>query len=233
MAEDSAAGARTFPAPKVFFNLSVKALLFALPLFLFRESVHWLSGWVYWGMYAAWSFINALLLYRQDPALLLNRLMQAPEVKEPADKLFSLASPVLFFIALGVCAQRPCWPGGAAWFTLRLAAFAVIGLAYWLSSLALLSNSFALKAVLLQPGQTPVSAGPYAVVRHPLYAALAAFYLCTPAALGSTAGFIPAAAAALLVVARTVFEDRFLHKGLPGYADYSARVRYRLFPGLW
>ena len=28
-------------------------------------------------------------------------------------------------------------------------------------------------------------------------------------------------------------EDRLLYDGLAGYKDYTARVRYRLIPGVW
>ena len=233
MTEDNPIGARSYPALPVIINLTVKALLFALALFLFRRTLRWPAGWLYWGMYAAWSYVNAYVLYRRDPALLLKRLSQAPGVKEPADKVFALASPLLFMLTVAVCGLRADWPGGAAWLAVRAAAFAVLAMAYWLASWTLLNNSFALKAVLLQPGQTAVSTGPYAFVRHPLYLAFALFYLCMPAALGSAAGFVPAAFAALAIIARTVFEDRFLYTNLAGYPEYSAKVRYRLVPGLW
>jgi protein-S-isoprenylcysteine O-methyltransferase Ste14 len=32
---------------------------------------------------------------------------------------------------------------------------------------------------------------------------------------------------------RVGIEERALLAGLPGYADYTARVRYRLVPGIW
>jgi protein-S-isoprenylcysteine O-methyltransferase Ste14 len=38
---------------------------------------------------------------------------------------------------------------------------------------------------------------------------------------------------ALLFAIRARIEERALIAGLPGYADYTARVRYRLVPGLW
>jgi protein-S-isoprenylcysteine O-methyltransferase Ste14 len=38
---------------------------------------------------------------------------------------------------------------------------------------------------------------------------------------------------AVLFAIRTRIEERVLIAGLPGYADYRARVRYRLVPGLW
>jgi protein-S-isoprenylcysteine O-methyltransferase Ste14 len=44
--------------------------------------------------------------------------------------------------------------------------------------------------------------------------------------------FIAPIALALLVW-RTVVEDRMLQRDLPGYANYVARVRYRLMPGIW
>jgi protein-S-isoprenylcysteine O-methyltransferase Ste14 len=37
----------------------------------------------------------------------------------------------------------------------------------------------------------------------------------------------------VLFAVRTRIEERALIEGLPGYADYAARVRYRLVPGVW
>jgi protein-S-isoprenylcysteine O-methyltransferase Ste14 len=54
-----------------------------------------------------------------------------------------------------------------------------------------------------------------------------------PLLLGSWWALIPATLAAACMAARTAFEDRTLQEGLPGYAEYARRVRYRLIPGLW
>ena len=35
------------------------------------------------------------------------------------------------------------------------------------------------------------------------------------------------------IASRAVFEERLLQRDLPGYADYAARVRFRLLPGVW
>jgi protein-S-isoprenylcysteine O-methyltransferase Ste14 len=37
----------------------------------------------------------------------------------------------------------------------------------------------------------------------------------------------------VLFAVRAGIEERALIAGLPGYADYTMRVRYRLLPGLW
>ena len=54
-----------------------------------------------------------------------------------------------------------------------------------------------------------------------------------PVALGSLWALIASAGVTLLVVVRTVLEDKTLREELEGYADYARRVQYRLVPGLW
>ena len=82
-------------------------------------------------------------------------------------------------------------------------------------------------------GHSVVTTGPYRIVRHPMYAGLAALMLGMGLWLGSWA----AAAASLLptsiLAARIVLEERLLRRSLPGYPEYASRVRSRLIPGLW
>jgi protein-S-isoprenylcysteine O-methyltransferase Ste14 len=44
---------------------------------------------------------------------------------------------------------------------------------------------------------------------------------------------VPAALGALILVIRTILEDRTLQAELDGYKEYAGRVRYRLIPGVW
>jgi protein-S-isoprenylcysteine O-methyltransferase Ste14 len=39
--------------------------------------------------------------------------------------------------------------------------------------------------------------------------------------------------ALIIAVIRTALEDRTLQEELPGYQEYTRRVRYRLFPGIY
>jgi protein-S-isoprenylcysteine O-methyltransferase Ste14 len=78
-----------------------------------------------------------------------------------------------------------------------------------------------------------VATGPYAFVRHPMYAAAILFFVATPPALGSFWGLAGSVVLAALVITRTILEERALRNGLAGYADYAARVRYRFVPLIW
>ena len=75
--------------------------------------------------------------------------------------------------------------------------------------------------------------GLYAFVRHPGYIGNILPLPGIALALSSTWTFIPAAVALVIIVIRTVLEDRTLREELPGYQDYARRVRYRLFPGIY
>jgi protein-S-isoprenylcysteine O-methyltransferase Ste14 len=52
-------------------------------------------------------------------------------------------------------------------------------------------------------------------------------------ALSSEWTLIPVGVALVVAVIRTALEDRTLQEELPGYREYTSRVRYRLFPGVY
>ena len=79
-----------------------------------------------------------------------------------------------------------------------------------------------------------ITSGPYRLVRHPGYTGtIASYFIGMPLMLGSWPAFIPAAVGTVLLVVRTALEDRLLLRDLAGYADYAARTRHRLVPGVW
>jgi protein-S-isoprenylcysteine O-methyltransferase Ste14 len=82
-------------------------------------------------------------------------------------------------------------------------------------------------------GHRVIDTGPYAIVRHPGYVAACVLFMGMPLSLGSFWALVPAAVSCLLLVVRTVLEDKTLRNELVGYEEYTQRVRYRLVPGVW
>jgi protein-S-isoprenylcysteine O-methyltransferase Ste14 len=82
-------------------------------------------------------------------------------------------------------------------------------------------------------GQTVCKEGPYRYVRHPGYLGGFLFTVTMGLMLGSWWAFIPQFIAALMLIPRTVLEDRTLQAELPGYQDYVRETPYRLLPGIW
>jgi protein-S-isoprenylcysteine O-methyltransferase Ste14 len=78
---------------------------------------------------------------------------------------------------------------------------------------------------------TLVEAGPFALVRHPIYGGGLAFFAGLSLALGP-AGLAATALLGLLWLAKSREEERRLARRFPGYEAYRRRVRRRLLPGL-
>ena len=96
-------------------------------------------------------------------------------------------------------------------------------------------NAFFSTVVRIQSerGHRVVDQGPYRFVRHPGYAGGVVAHLALPVALGSLWGLVPAILGCVLLALRILGEERALRSGLAGYAEYAARVRWRLLPGVW
>jgi protein-S-isoprenylcysteine O-methyltransferase Ste14 len=111
----------------------------------------------------------------------------------------------------------------------------MVALSFWGNVGVLRANSFASVKVRVQSerAQTVADTGPYAVVRHPMYAWILPLLLGAPLLLGSAWGLLWLALFLPLLAARILGEEAVLRDGLPGYRDYTARVRYRLIPGIW
>ena len=145
--------------------------------------------------------------------------------------LFGLAMIAIYVVAVMGAHDRVLSAPGAAW---------LVGLAIFVSGRALaiwlmVVNPFFEKTVRIQTdhGHLVIYKGLYSYMRHPGYVGFAGWMLSTPLLLASTWAFFPALISVVLLVIRTMLEDRTLHEELPGYAEYASRVRFRLIPGIW
>jgi protein-S-isoprenylcysteine O-methyltransferase Ste14 len=113
--------------------------------------------------------------------------------------------------------------------------FLLILLGYAFATWALIENRFFSSVVRIQVdrGHVVCDSGPYRIVRHPGYAGNVLALPGIVLALSSMWTIIPAVAALIIAVIRTVLEDQTLQDELPGYRDYTQRVRYRLIPRIY
>jgi len=116
----------------------------------------------------------------------------------------------------------------AAGVVVMLAAFA---LAIW----ALMHNEYMSARLRIQGdrGQHVIDTGPYAIIRHPNYAAGFLISLTNGLVLGSWVAVLPLLVHMGLLMYRTIQEEKMLVAELEGYADYSRRVHWRFLPGVW
>ena len=206
-------------------------LVVALVLFLPAGTPAYWEAWLYVVvLFVPVTFVLFYLL-KHDPALLERRLEAREREAEQGLVVKLGALCYLLIYLLPGLDRRFGWsdvPVAAV-----IAADAVFLLGYGLFFLVLRANSYAARVVRVEESQRVITTGPYAVVRHPMYAALLGMLLATPPALGSWWALIPALAVAPLLVVRIRGEERVLLNELDGYAAYVRSVKYRLIPGVW
>jgi protein-S-isoprenylcysteine O-methyltransferase Ste14 len=201
--------------------------LFFLPAGTFN---YW-QAWVWLGALFIPMGISLVYLVRMDPAL-LERRTRTNEMR-PEQRRIIMASTIylLTIFILPGFDVRYGWSNVPAW--LCLAADGVVLGSYLLYVLVLRTNTFASRVIEVEQGQQVITSGPYAFVRHPMYLAMILMMTATPLALGSYWAMIPSILFILLLAARAKNEEELLQKELKGYREYTQKVRYRLFPGVW
>jgi protein-S-isoprenylcysteine O-methyltransferase Ste14 len=221
-------------ALSAFFQPAVMALLLFYPPGQFE----WWRAWVLIAVSFVATIVSLVVIVRTNPTILVERFKPPWQQGQPlVDKVVVGVFIVAFFGAIrfipyDVFAWRLLPPPGA----LPVALGFLLWLAgWWIVTATLEANAFAVPVVKSQADrhQVVIDRGPYAIVRHPMYAGTALILVGMPLFLGSTAGALVALVPIALLTVRIGVEEGFLRRELAGYVGYAERVRFRLLPGVW
>ena len=214
--------------------LALLSAVMALLLFVPAGTVYYWQAWGYLLLFFGVSVFTTLSLMRHDPALLERRMRAGPTAeKRPAQKLIMLGTSVGFIALLIVPALDRRWGWSAVPPVGVMVGDALVLIGFLLIVRVYRENTFTSATIQIVEHQRVISTGPYAMVRHPMYASALLYLIGTPLALGSYWGLVPIVAMLPLLIWRLLDEERFLAAQLPGYADYETRVRHRLVPFVW
>jgi protein-S-isoprenylcysteine O-methyltransferase Ste14 len=219
---------------KAFAGLSFVLVVTAVLLFAPAGTLHYWQAWTFLVIYFISSLALTLYLMKHDRKLLARRINGGPTAeKEPVQKLIMLVVSA-GFIALIVI---PALDHRFAWSHMPPAVALAGDLMVLLGWLAIFfvfkANSFASATIELTPGQKIISTGPYALVRHPMYAGGLLMLVGMPIALGSWWGLLVIAAMMPALIWRLFEEEKFLARNLAGYVAYQRTVPYRMVPLVW
>ena len=221
---------------QLYFKSFAWVAFMAVALFWAAGVWTWPQGWAFIAIFLFGSIGFSLWLARRDPALLASRLSPNQEGAPFWDRAFLFVFIALWYVwlaAMGLDARR--FQLSHMPVSLNAVGGVLIVLGFLATMPVFFANSFAAPVVRLQEerGQRVIDTGPYAIVRHPMYAAAFLYLVGMPFLLGSWWGFLFVPLYVAGVAPRAMAEERLLARDLPGYADYMRRVRWRLIPGLW
>ena len=219
---------------KLLASLAGLALAMGALIFGSAGTLDFWQAWLFLGCYFAASLVVSLWLQRNDPALLERRMRGGPFAEGERNQKIVMTITSIGFVALLVVPgldRRFDWSEMPAIVTVLGDVLLIAG---WLGILAVFrANSYAAATIQVASGQKVVSTGPYAVVRHPMYAAALIMLLGIPVSLGSWWGALVWLALLPALAWRLVDEERVLVRDLEGYSEYRAKVRWRLIPYVW
>lgn len=214
-------------AVRIGLGIPIVALIIILPA----------GTWAYWQgwMWLATLFIPMFFVIAyfsvKDPEL-LKRRMRTREKEAAQRKVIGLS--YLYFLAAFILPGldvRFGWSQVPPLVSIIADVFVFAG--YMIFVWVMNFNSYLSRVVEVDANQKVVSNGPYAIVRHPMYFGVSILYIASPLALGSYWAILPALLIVPLLAARIRNEEEVLRRELPGYAEYTQKVKYRLLPGLW
>ena len=209
-------------------------LLFGVLIFWPAGTVDYWQGWLFLGIFAASSVGFTVYLAMYDRPLLERRMKAGPQhEREWSQKIIVSLIVLVFFasIVLPVLDYRYARSPVAPWVSILGNVVIVLSFLFifWVTRV----NSFAASNIRVEKGQRVIDTGPYAYVRHPMYAGAIWLFVGMPLALGSWWSLLLILPFVPVLLWRLLDEERILQRDLPGYTEYMRRVRSRLIPFVW
>ncbi len=192
-----------------------------------------LRSGIFFAVYIAVALISGIIIYKANPETLKER--GKVNTDSPKwDKILLFIFWIIAYFIIFFAAGKTVVPDMKIGFD-----FAAGMILYLISAVitvkALLENTFLESTARIQTDrdQKVIETGPYSVVRHPTYSAILIWCVAIVCVFPSVEVWILSHVVFAVICIRTELEDEMLKKGLPGYKEYSEKVKYRLIPYLW
>lgn len=216
---------------RILIRLSMLPLVIGLLMLWPAGTFDFWQVYAYFGILLVPMFFALIYFLRNAPEV-LERRMKTSEKEATQQRLVAiLIVSVLAIFMIPGFDKRFGWSEIPVW--LVLVGDAVMLLGYLFMIYVMKVNSFAARTIEVEQNQRVIDCGPYALVRHPMYAGFLLMYIATPIALGSWWAFLAVAVVPIALIFRIINEEMVLHRDLDGYGEYTLRIRWRLVPGIW
>ena len=218
-----------------FIKHLLGSFLFFAIIFISAGRIAYWQGWVYVGIGLIMFILNYTVL-RIDPELLNERSKPAKDTRKWDRTILGLSFLVTLsmYIIAGLDSGRYHWSPDFHR-SLYLLGCILTALGQLLFLISQKQNKFFSSTVRIQAdrGHTVCETGLYRMVRHPAYLGLIIQAAGFPLLFGSLWSIIPIGLLIILLIIRTILEDKTLLNELKGYRVYAEKTRYRIIPRIW
>ena len=213
----------------------VGLICFFAIIFIPAWTLAYWQGWAFFLTISISTTLATIYIALHDKKLLESRLHGGPTAEETsAQKIITAIGALVFVAAIVVMVFDHSFgwsPAVPAYLSVLGDALGALGILVYL--FVVKENRYAAATVTVVKGQTVVSTGPYAIVRHPMYAGALLVCVGAPLALGSWWGLLITPFFIGWFAWRLLHEEKYLGENLPGYTEYARKVRRRIVPYIW
>jgi protein-S-isoprenylcysteine O-methyltransferase Ste14 len=219
---------------QALLGLGALAAIVGALVFLVAGTLRYAEAWIFLGTFFGASLSITIYLMRLDPKLLERRVRAGPVAEQrPRQRTIQRLASAAFLAILAVPALDHRLGWSRVGFPVAVAGDVLVALGFLVVFLVFRENSYASAVIEVGAEQKLIDTGPYALVRHPMYAGALVLLAGIPLALGSLWGLLVLAPFSAVIAWRLVDEEAFLVQQLPGYSAYRRKTRYRLIPFVW
>jgi protein-S-isoprenylcysteine O-methyltransferase Ste14 len=217
---------------QIVFRFLASPLMFGLP-FLSAWTFNYWQAWLFTVVFLGACVQHTLFLLQHSPELLQRRLRSGPTAETRLVQRIIMALTTAAYIAILVVPgldHRFHWSQVPA--AVVIAADIAILISFAIFNAVCKENVFASATIEIAKEQKVISTGPYAHVRHPMYAGAVLLLFAMPISLGSYWAALITFFAMPILYWRIIDEERMLRAELTGYDEYCKTVKFRLIPGI-
>ena len=209
----------------LFIWIAAEIVVLGALLFLPAGTFRFWQAWLLLAVFFLPSLAMVARLLRRAPDLLVRRLEHEKSRVQKALMGVVYVSFVSLFLVVGFD-HRYHWSQVPTALVLVANALVLLGLlvSFW----GFAVNRYASSAVKVMAGQQVITAGPYALVRHPMYTGGLLMMFALPLALGSYWALVAAAPFFPLVIAGCWMKRRYCARDCPATTTTAER-----FAGAW
>lgn len=216
---------------RLFIRFFLGIAMVGALVFIPAGTIQFWHGWLFLTVLTIPMAASGVMLMINAPEVLTKRLDTKED--EPIQRRIILSIGIIFCAAF-ICAGldfRFSWSRIPLWVVLTASAVYLMGYGVYVEVIR--ENAWISRTVKVESEQRVVDKGLYGLVRHPMYTAVMVMFPMCGLILGSWIAFLLLLGIIPLMILRIQAEEETLKKSLDGYAAYTAKVRYRLIPGLW
>lgn len=214
-------------------NFLIGVIALGVVLCLLAGKFGYWQGWAFSILFSGLTNGQGIYLGIKDPKLLERRMQVAAAGESREQKIFIIVALLanVCLIIFSALDQRFRWSQVPTF--VSVVGDGLLVLSFILYYFVFEENSYAASSIQTFEGQKVISTGPYTFVRHPKYVGDLFLVIGTPLALGSWWALVFVLLTFPALMWRILDEEKLLKKNLPGYIEYTQKVKYRLVPYIW